>query len=265
MRSLRLALSMLSNAYRRGAKLAGLHRSPARGVVLTYHAVQGVELSRFLEQMQCLVRHCEPVFADDINRTHHRPCVAVTFDDAFAHVFDRVLPQLAELRIPATIFVPTAYLGSPAAWLSAERPKVVSRATLSKLNHELVRIGSHSVNHARLASVPPAQLMRELVESKQTLEEITGRDVTMLALPYSSHTEAVLDAARCAGYRAVFANVPINPSAGRSSLLVGRVNVSPGDWPMEFRLKIDGSYDWMTAALPAKRALLRLFGASPNL
>ncbi len=37
---------------------------------------------------------------------------AVTFDDGYAEVVEHALPVLAELRVPATMFVPTGYVGT---------------------------------------------------------------------------------------------------------------------------------------------------------
>jgi peptidoglycan/xylan/chitin deacetylase (PgdA/CDA1 family) len=41
-----------------------------------------------------------------------RDVVAITFDDGYRDVFLRVRPLLAELGLPATVFVPTGYIGS---------------------------------------------------------------------------------------------------------------------------------------------------------
>ena len=82
----------------------------------------------------------------------------------------------------------------------------------------------------------------------------------MLALPYGSSTANVIAAARRTGYERVFANIPLPRKALRGSPLVGRIDVSPRDWPLEFRLKIDGAYDWLAVAIPAKRAILKALG-----
>ncbi len=42
-----------------------------------------------------------------------RPGQAVTFDDGFETVYRHAWPVLQELRIPATVFLNTAYLDSP--------------------------------------------------------------------------------------------------------------------------------------------------------
>ena len=44
-------------------------------------------------------------------------------------------------------------------------------------------IGAHTVNHPILASVPPAEALDEMTRSRQTLEDLLGREVRHLAYP----------------------------------------------------------------------------------
>jgi hypothetical protein len=103
-------------------------------------------------------------------------------------------------------------------------------------------------------------LTAELVDSRTTLEALTGMPVNLLALPYGCFTVAVIQTARLIGYTRVFANMPLLLAARTSPTLHGRVNVSPRDWRLEFHLKASGSYAWLAVAIRAKRMLLPLFG-----
>jgi len=235
------------------------NRDSSRGrVVLTYHAVTAADVDAFECQMQYLSRHANTVFADAVCPDPSRPTAAVTFDDAFQNVFDFALPVLLKLNIPATIFVPTGYIGVEPKWiLRGSEPvgPVVSPEALSAVESRLVRFGSHTVTHPRLTEVDESMLHVELSVSKAVLERITGCSIGMLALPYGSSNAGVITAARQAGYRQVFANVPVEEAA---SPLQGRVNVTPRDWMIEFRLKVQGGYGWMARAVPIKRRLMRM-------
>jgi peptidoglycan/xylan/chitin deacetylase (PgdA/CDA1 family) len=254
----RLAALAISLVYR-------LVRRPRQApVVLTYHAVAEQDLQRFDEQMSTLRLHGRVTFADEA-LSNGRPAVAVTFDDALESVFDGALQVMAAQQIPATVFVPTGYMGSEAQWRSVKgaenRPsgRVATAERLKALDRRLVRLGSHSVSHPPLASLSSIDLARELESSKQVLEELTRAPITMLSLPYGSYDARVLEAAQATGYDRVFANVPVSRQVGRASVLWGRINVSSRDWPVEFRLKVEGAYDWMVVAMPLKRALLKPF------
>jgi peptidoglycan/xylan/chitin deacetylase (PgdA/CDA1 family) len=236
-------------------------------VVLTYHAVSAQDAPRFERQMLALKRSATPVFADEpLARPGRR--VAVTFDDAFQCVFDYALPVLARHDVPATVFVPTGFLGARPGWMVTRGrgddvpDRVVTRARLERLDARRVRLGSHSVTHPRLAQVDARALGAEMSASRRTLEDLTRTPVRTFALPYGSCSPTVLGAAAAAGYRRVYANVPVRYGRGAEPLLVGRIDVSPRDWPLEFRLKSEGAYQWLTLAIPAKRSLLRLLGRS---
>jgi peptidoglycan/xylan/chitin deacetylase (PgdA/CDA1 family) len=269
----RAVMLMISAVYGAAAKLSdslghGLGRQRfRRPVVLTYHSVPAEELDAFDWQMRHVAAVAHVVRADSQLPVNGRPMVAITFDDAFAHVFDRVIPILRKYDLPATIFVPTGHLGSAPRWIERQSTidrvgPVVSASRLRQTHEEQVVLGSHSVSHPRLAAVSDAQLREELIASKRTLEELTGKTVDTLALPYGSYSAAVVTTAREVGYRHVFANVPI-AETNAHHVLRGRIDVSAADWRAEFRLKVAGAYQWMGFGVPAKRAVLRLLGRMP--
>jgi peptidoglycan/xylan/chitin deacetylase (PgdA/CDA1 family) len=127
---------------------------------------------------------------------------------------------------------------------------------LGRLRSDLIRLGSHSVSHPRLGRLEKTALDTELTASRRALEGLGQEPVAMLALPYGSYARDVLEAASHAGYERVFANVPVAGERAGNSRLVGRVDVSPQDWPLEFKLKATGAYEWMSFALPVKRAIV---------
>jgi peptidoglycan/xylan/chitin deacetylase (PgdA/CDA1 family) len=259
-----LAYVVVRDTWRATRRLVAAEDPPAPPVVLTYHALQGHEIARFEEQMRHLHHRATTVFADDEQRLNGRPVVAVTFDDAFQSVADHALPVLARHRIPATVFAPTGYLGTAPKWIppaarTSGGARVMSPDALASLDARWVKVGSHTVTHPHLAELPPHIVHSELATSKTHLERIQGTPVRMLSLPYGSCSSHVLEEARTAGYNRVFANVPVLGSRrDEAFILIGRINVTPQDWPLEFELKTRGAYDWLSVAIPAKRAVARL-------
>jgi len=75
--------------------------------------------SSFARQMRHLARYYHVVSMPDVldavkrNRTIRDRSVLITFDDAYADFTDFAWPTLKQLRLPATMFVPTAYPGRP--------------------------------------------------------------------------------------------------------------------------------------------------------
>lgn len=67
----------------------------------------------------------------------------------------------------------------------------------------LVEVGAHTVTHPVLATLTPAEQQREVVESKQALEEWAGRPVLSFAYPYGSrndYSEETVALVRGAGF-----------------------------------------------------------------
>jgi len=88
---------------------------------------------------------------------------------------DRILELLAEHHARATFFV----LG----WVARHEPEVVRRIAGS--GHE---IASHGMSHRMICRLTRAELRRELVESRELLEDISGRPVVGYRAPTFSIT-----------------------------------------------------------------------------
>jgi peptidoglycan/xylan/chitin deacetylase (PgdA/CDA1 family) len=270
---------MLLKAIRRLAKLAisaGYlaiapgRRRPGGPVVLLYHEVTAAQARRFARQLDRLshVARIVPARRGGLPSVAEGNAVALTFDDAFAGLWRHALPELAHRRIPATIFVPTGYLGARPGWIEdPAHPNhdetVAAAADLRRLDFSLFDLGSHGVSHARLSSLGDALLHDELAASKARLEHLTGAAVRALALPYGDLDERVLALAAAAGYAEVFLDRPYLPDEPRDGLLRERINVSPDDWAWELALKAKGAYAW-TSRLRALRRRRARSGARPR-
>ncbi|NLF07968.1 MAG: polysaccharide deacetylase family protein, partial [Pirellulaceae bacterium] len=64
-----------------------------------------------------------------------------------------------------------------------------------------VEFGSHTVSHAILTRLPPAEIERELSESKAALESLLGKRIDALAYPDGRYSAEIMRLARSAGYR----------------------------------------------------------------
>jgi peptidoglycan/xylan/chitin deacetylase (PgdA/CDA1 family) len=224
-------------------------------VALYYHSVDAAQRRRFALQMDTLLRLTRPIAAGQ--RPPLNGCTrysAVTFDDGFVSVVENALPELEQRNIPATLFIPTGSLGASPAWVRnpsapAARERVMSEAQISALRHHpLVSIGSHTVSHPNLARLDDTRAAFELAESRAQLEAIVGRPVTLFSFPHGAYTSRTLELARASGYERVFTIAPQRACLAADSFILGRVAASPGDWPLEFQLKLLGAYRWQVSA-----------------
>ena len=117
--------------------------------------------------------------------------VTTSWDDG-----DRWNLKLAELlasrRLPGTFYVPTGGLGNPST---------LSAADLRELAGAGFEIGAHTVSHPILSDLHGAALTREVVECKQVLEDILGREVPSFAYPKGRGNSEVATQLRQTGYR----------------------------------------------------------------
>ena len=271
-RIVKLLVSLVYHASRRVRGMASEPRREGRSgrfVVLTYHAVKAGQRDRFASQMDSLKKLGTVVSAEAAAPRGGENRIAITFDDGFTSVVENALPVMGARGMPATIFVPTGYLGARAEWITKREHQnyqevVVTGRQLQGLPNDLVCIGSHTVHHRDLSSMQPAEAESELRQSKAALETLLNRPVHLLSLPYGGCNTAALDLAKKAGYQRIFMNIPVyNTSAGGEDI-VGRTNVSPDDWGIEFTLKARGAYEWLPLAIKMKRRLRSLFAGTTH-
>ncbi len=183
---------------------------PSKPVALMYHAITdhpwpwAISLDKFRRQLGFLHEHGYSTVTVSELEDHPAalPYVALTFDDGYADNL-AAIEALCALGMRATWFVVTGSLGRKPAWEDPGRPpvKLLSAADLREMHRAGMEIGSHTVSHRDLTTLTPAQLKRELRDSRLFLEDILGASVTSFAYPYGCWNETVESAVREAGYR----------------------------------------------------------------
>jgi peptidoglycan/xylan/chitin deacetylase (PgdA/CDA1 family) len=272
-RQIKIAVSacflVASMAVRRLKYLFGLCERE-RLTILYYHAVRKSSLSGFERQMDLLARRARVVPADwdgdgpDGASVSRRPIVAIAFDDAFESVFDNAVPVLEAHGFRCTVFVPSGCIGQTPSWAmetDADRTeRVASAERLAQVPEDVVTIGSHTVTHPRLSSLPREAARREIEQSMRDLSALTGKTVTSLAFPYGDHDDDLIELCRRSGYKQVYTIQPVPVLPGSGAFARGRVAVDPSDGQFEFLLKMSGAYQWMCVASALKKRLLNSAG-----
>jgi peptidoglycan/xylan/chitin deacetylase (PgdA/CDA1 family) len=114
--------------------------------------------------------------------------VAITFDDGCASVAERAAPILAARGLRGTVFCVAGRLGGLNDWPTqppwAPRLRLADAGALAALASDGWEIGSHGLGHAPLDRVDPPTARREVVESREQLEEKIGAAVSSFAWPY---------------------------------------------------------------------------------
>ena len=66
--------------------------------------------------------------------------------------------------------------------------------------HPLIEIGAHTVSHASLVDLDPADQHAEIVGSKLAIEKIVGKPVRFFSYPYGRRNDVTVDITRRAGF-----------------------------------------------------------------
>lgn len=225
----------------------GASTVPSTGRILAYHSIGtpgwGVNDVRPVD----FERHLQ-IAADDgwtfatpaqVLAEPDRRQLAVTFDDGVTSVLHNAVPVLRHHGVPATMFAVTG-------WADGRRPDghrdVLDWTGLAALQDAGVLLGSHSVTHPDFGLLTAAAARRELTESRERMEQMTGLDVREFAIPFGQSrnwTAAAGAAAADAGYTTVYAQ-SVDP---RPVGTVARTFITRIDRPKIFRAALAGAYD----------------------
>jgi peptidoglycan/xylan/chitin deacetylase (PgdA/CDA1 family)/ubiquinone/menaquinone biosynthesis C-methylase UbiE len=128
--------------------------------------------------------------------------VILSFDDGYEDFCTYAVPLLLKYGFEAELFVASGRVGATNAWEAPGAPRypLMDWSTLAALPPRTVRIGSHTVTHPLLITSSADDTIRELVESRTTLEERLGRQITSVAYPYGPADGAVRHLTGVAGY-----------------------------------------------------------------
>jgi len=229
---------------------------------LTYLLTRGFKVWPLRELLRCRAE----------GRNVPARTIAITFDDGFQSVFSHAFPIMQELKVPATIFVNTAYLDSDAPFpfdywglehreqlpVEAYRPLSVEQCQ-EMVGTGLIDFGAHTHTHRDLRS-DPQQFADDVEKSVDIVRSIFRQDEVMFAFPYGSKWQGF------AGPELVAAARQTNVICGLTTdcALVdlksdpfdwGRFNAFHWDTGATLTAKLEG---WFTWAAQLKRSIFRL-------
>ncbi len=183
--------------------------------ILVYHRIgrensfDGLTVSNkiFIEQMQYIRHHYRPLSLGELVQTLLEKgaipsrAVAVTFDDGYADTFKIAFPILKRAKIPATVFVTTGYVDQELP--SFGKAPMLSWGMIKKMQRAGIEIGAHTLTHPNLTQCSLREVKRQMIGSRNRLEEKLNKPVRLFAYPYGgarSFNQAIQACARQAGF-----------------------------------------------------------------
>lgn len=172
--------------------------------------------------------------------------VIFTFDDGYEDNVINALPILREFGYTGMFYIPWGFIGTnmiaprdQQETNSYEKNRRLSWEQIEKLISEGMDIGSHTLNHRKLADLSPETAWQEIAESKKKLEEKLGITITSFCYPGGYYHKIHVDMIVRAGYKSA---CTANPGRFDFTNLftLPRLAVQASDSFYIFRKKIEG-------------------------
>ncbi len=208
-----------------------------------------VSAKSFARQMRLLMRlgytgitlaeGCERLAAGSLPRR----TVCVTFDDGYASVGDHAAPILDAYGWPATVFVPTAYVGGENQWDGMNGHPLLPIMNWSRLR-ELQEAGwemaAHTRTHPRLETLGDDEALREMREGRDDLTNNLTAPARTFCYPFGGINARTPQLAREAGFVAACTTKSGVARHDSDPFLLPRVKVAYRDdvWGLFYRLVI---------------------------
>jgi peptidoglycan/xylan/chitin deacetylase (PgdA/CDA1 family) len=192
-----------------------------RGVALAYHGVGEVSDRRDPRGLIVAPRHLEGhvrllrrlgyrflTAEEALERGNPSRAAVLTFDDGFRDALTIAVPLLRRLGVRASFYVCPGLWGAQHPDVPGEAGRLLDEAEARAVCEGGMELGAHSLTHPDLRGLDDGSMKRELVDSKEAVETITGRPCHTMAYPYGLWNKRVAGAARDAGYELAWAWLP---------------------------------------------------------
>lgn len=156
--------------------------------------------------------------------------IAITFDDAMDDFREGALPILQSFGYPATMYVPTGYVGKISNWLvplGEGGRQIMSWSGLREVADQGIELGSHSHKHIEMDTLPALEVEAEVCTSKDLLEQNLGRPVLSFAYPHGYHSKTVVRIVQKSGFTSACAVKHSLASLPDGAFSLGRIIISP--------------------------------------
>lgn len=121
--------------------------------------------------------------------------ILITFDDGYVDNYENAYPIMKKYGYRGTIFLIMSLMDKK-GYLTWDQVKEMSA--------DGMEFGSHTVSHKPLTSFDRDGVRHELRDSKQAIEQATGRPCEFIAFPEGMYNDMVMDETKSAGYRYAF-------------------------------------------------------------
>jgi peptidoglycan/xylan/chitin deacetylase (PgdA/CDA1 family) len=169
-------------------------------IILYHHLVSdrahylGIPTEIFYRQVEFLLRHYRVATLEEATAALRlgklrAPTVVLTFDDGYRENFVNLRAVTEQTGVPVSLFISTDYMNSRTPFGHDQKRLEFGFPPLdweqvAMLGRSGLEIGSHTRTHFDCGSNDPVILEREIVGSKQELEQRLGQPVKFFSFPW---------------------------------------------------------------------------------
>jgi len=220
---------------RHGTRVMMYHDINESGVIEDIYSIPVKAFSRGvagLAEWAGIERHSFVPFA-----SRPEPGIAITFDDGYRSTLFLAAPVFEKFEIPFHVFVTKSFVeqGNP-SYLSKSDVVALSRMPLAT-------IGVHGVSHRHFSQLNETSLRKELLESRDWLEQLIGQPVTTLSYPHGDFTPAISNIVGQCGFDAAACSAVGTFTQSAQSLVIPRIDIWSHDTPSTTIAKVRGKWD----------------------
>lgn len=135
--------------------------------------------------------------------------IVITFDDGHVDNYTNAFPIMQKYGFKGVLYIVSNFMDTK-GYLSHEQ--------ILEMYHAGWDVGNHSMNHYDLTALDPTTLHREIVTSKQKLENVLGIDIPTFAYPFGTKNGTIVAEVRAAGYIAAMGAEGYKDSQGEWNL-----------------------------------------------
>ncbi len=133
----------------------------------------------------------------------NNPCI-LTFDDAYENFLTEAMPVLRRFNAPATVFVPTGFVGGDnSGWerFDITPVKHLDYQQIRACQREGIDFQPHGVSHTNFLKLSLPEQQHEAYTSKLELENVLARKCEVFCYPGGGHTDETKEMLKSIGYK----------------------------------------------------------------
>lgn len=152
--------------------------------------------------------------------------ILITFDDGHLDNYENAFPIMKKYGFTGVLYIVGNYIGAN---------DYLTKEQILEMHAAGWEVGSHSMRHLDLTTLSPDDQRREIVGSKEKLEQLLGIDILTFAYPFGARNSSVTDYVRFAGYIAAMGAEGYTDSQGAWNIYnLQRVEIKGSETPETF-------------------------------